>query len=113
MKGQGVAHRGQGSPMGVRVAGASQKALGVAHKVLGDGPRTILGGTGMVQGDPWGVRGAPWGPGVPHGGQGVTHGGHGGPFFSGEMINQMTNLLRIKEWVSLMKKGHLTRKTKK
>ena len=44
-----------------------------------------------------GVRGAPWGSGVTHGDQGVTHGGHGGPFFSGEMINQMTNLLRIEK----------------
>ena len=49
IKGQGVAHRGQGSPMGVRgapgragvanrVAEMSQRALGLTHKALGGWP---------------------------------------------------------------------------
>ena len=74
MMGQGVAHGGQGYPMGVRgapgragvanrVAEMSQRALGLTHKVLGGGPWTNLSGTAVV-------RGFPWGSGVPHGGQG-------------------------------------------
>ena len=44
------------------------------------------------QGYPMGVRGAPWGVTEVH------------SFFSGEMKNPITNLLRKKKWVSLMKK---------
>ena len=76
--GQGVAHGGQGYPMGVRgapgragvanrVAEMSQRALGLTHKVLGGGPWTNLSGTVVV-------RGYPWGSGVPHGGQGCSIG---------------------------------------
>ena len=44
------------------------------------------------QGYPMGVRGAPWGVTEVH------------LFFSGDMMNKMTNPLRKKKWPSLMKK---------